>query len=775
MKNVKILILLLVLSITARGQETVQWASEVMFVTSEMTALQFSAGQVLHGPNVYPKGGESPNAWRPSKTSNQEYIVVKFEEPIRAQQIAIAETENPGAVSKVYAYDSLDNEYVLFELNPRPIPLASRLLNLFFEKTPYRIAYIRVDIDCSSVPGYNSIDAIGLSSSNIPISVLIELAPNVNENLHTEALSENVNSSYMEQSPLLSPDGKTLYFSRRGHPDNVGGVDDMEDIWYSELDEETHEWLPAQNLGAPLNTFGPNYICSITEVDGETILLLGNRYEKRGRMGEGISMTRKKPNGKWEKPKNIEMQNPYNYSDQADFYMSHDASIIIMSQERDDTNGDRDLYVSFENTVTEIWSEPLNLGSVINSADTEYAPFLDRDNETLYFSSRGFRGYGGSDIYVSKRLDDTWTNWSEPENMGRGVNGPQDDTYFNIPSSGSHAYFTRGSSNDNTDVYRFRIDELFVEPEVEVVDSTEHLALIDDIPAVLEPVFDGNEQLASLERTIEDPIYEEGIVEEEVIEEEPVIEEPIEEEPVVEEPVVEEVVEEIVEEVVEEVVEEEPIAEEVKPVPIRDVLITIHGRVFDSENEQPLVSEVVVERLPDGVQIGKTSTDKNGYFKFQLRPGARYGFMASKDGFLSKNEHVDLNDVTSSIEIDQNLFLSPIRSGAAVVLNNIFFDFDKSVLKTASYAELQRILDLLERNKINRIEISGHTDSIGDNEYNKGLSKRRANAVYSYFISRGIPESRMVAVGLGEDAPVAPNDTPDNRRKNRRVEFKILE
>ncbi|MCV9388339.1 OmpA family protein [Reichenbachiella ulvae] len=695
------------------AQETVQWASEVMFVTSELTALQYAASQALHSPNVYPSGGESPNAWRPAKTNENEYIVVKFDEPIRAQQIAIAETENPGAVSKVFAYDSLDNEYLLFDLNARPIPLESRLLNLFFEKTPYRIAYIRVDLNCEAVPGYNAVDAIGLSSSNIPISVLIELAANVNNNLSTERLSSNVNSEYSELGPLLSPDGKRLYFSRRSHPDNVGGMDDYSDIWYSELDEETQEWLPAKNIGSPLNNEGPNYICSITQIGDETILLLGNRYEKRGRMGEGISMSRSTDGEKWSRPENIDVENPYNYSDQADFYMSQDLEAIILSLERDDTNGDRDLYVSFKkNGDVTRWSEPLNLGSTVNSADEEYAPFLDKDNETLYFTSRGFRGYGGADIYVSKRLDDTWTNWSKPENMGRGVNGPQDDTYFNIPSSGSHAYFTRGSTDENTDVFQFRVDELFVEPGAEEPQSIEEI-------------------IAAKEA-----------------EEDSVIAEPATEPVVAAAPVVK---------------------------PVEETFITLKGQVFNGENNNSMPAKVIVERLPDGVKVGETYTDANGIFEFKVRPGARYGFMAEKDGFLSKNENIDLNDITESETIVQDLLLNPIHTGAAVVVNNIFFDFDQDELKTGSYSELKRIKGLLESGKIGKIEISGHTDSIGDPTYNQQLSKRRANAVYNYFISQGIESSRMTTIGYGETKPVATNETVEGRKKNRRVEFKILE
>ena len=692
---------------STKAQETVQWASEVMFVTSETTALQFSASQALHSPNVYPKGGESPNAWRPSHTNHNEYIVVKFAKPIRAQQIAIAETENPGAVSKVFAYDSLDNEYLLFDLHARPIPLSSRLLNLFFEKTPYRIAYVRVDLACGSVPGYNSIDAIGLSNSNIPISVLIELAPNVNQNLETERLSENVNSEYIEQSPLLSPDGKTLFFSRRGHPDNVGGVDDFEDIWYSELDEVTGEWLPAKNIGAPLNTWGANFVCTVTEINGETVVLLGNEYGKRGTMTEGVSMSTLKPNGKWTKPTALKIENAYNYSEHADFYLSNDGAIMILSQERDDSHGDRDLYVSFENKEKEIWSEPLNLGSVVNSADTEYAPFLDKDNKTLYFSSRGFKGYGGADIYVSKRLDDTWKNWSAPENMGRGVNGKSDDTYFNIPTTGDHAYFTRGATDENTDVFRFRVDELFLEPGQEPVEPVEdHLALAEE-PATSQPVAPES-------------------------------------------------------------------AKEV-PILIEELFVTLEGYVYDEKTNKPIASEILVERLPDGIEIGRVSTDISGYYKFKVRPGARYGFSASKDGYLAKSENIDLNEVSEATAYTRPLYLKPIEKGAAIVVNNIFFDFNSDVLKTASYSELGRVLKLLKENRIKKLEISGHSDAVGNDAYNKDLSQRRAQSVYYYFVYQGIDRDRLSAIGFGEEKPIAPNDTDENRSKNRRVEFQVIE
>jgi hypothetical protein len=104
-----------------------------------------------------------------------------------------------------------------------------------------------------------------------------------------------------------------------------------------------------------------------------------------------------------------------------------------MSVQREDGQGDRDLYVSFMSNDS-TWSQPLNLADVINTAGEESAPFLASDDKTLYFSSNGFSGYGGTDIYVSRRLDDTWTSWSEPENLGPEINSPLEDLFFNIPT-----------------------------------------------------------------------------------------------------------------------------------------------------------------------------------------------------------------------------------------------------------------------------------------------------------------------------------------------------
>lgn len=682
MKKICLIILGLMAVCTLNAQETVAWGTEVIDVSSEYSPYEYSAIQTLHRPNVLPNGGDNPNAWRPKNTNKEEFIMVAFRTPIKAQQIAIAESENPGAVKAVYGYDSEYNEYLLFELTPRDLPIEARLLNLFFEETPYAVQAIRVVMDCSVSEGYNAIDAIGVSASNIPINVLLNLAKGVNNSLDAAKLSTNVNSDYVEHSPIISPDGKKLYFSRQFHPDNVGGENDAEDIWVSELDEETGEWLPAKNVGPPLNTQGPNFISSISKVGDKEVLILGNRYGKKGRMYTGVSMSTR-DGDTFTDPESIEIENEYNYSPNADFFLVPGGKAMIMSAERDDTYGGRDLYVTFKkNDGT--WTEPMNLGNDINSIGEDESPFMAEDGRTLYFSSDGYTGYGGADIYVSFKLDDTWKRWSEPENLGPGINKEGNDEYFSIPATGQKLYFTRGEKGEDTDIFSFEVQDLF------------------------------SDQIES------------------------------------------------------------PLLSSVKHLAPEDIIATVSGTVLDAKTENPVEgATVLIERLPDGLDIGHAATDETGTFKFTVQGGWQYGLVGEAEGYISETERLDFIELKKSDTVEKFIRIFPIQKGETIELKNIFFDFDKAELKTASYPELNRVLDYLERGTIDKILIAGHTDSVGDENYNMSLSGRRAKAVMDYFIKNGISRDRLSYQAFGETQPKVANDTPENRQKNRRVEFQI--
>lgn len=668
------LVLLVLMSEWLQAQE-VQWASKVIEFSSQLTPVQYSANQILGKPDVLPSGGQNPNAWTPDKPKRKEFIKVGFANPISIQQIAIAESHNPSAIYRVLAYDEADHEYVINTLNPKAIPLKGRMLNLFMEPTPYKVAAVKIEFDGAALPDYFSIDAVAISNVNYPIIADIPKLQLLASGLVVEALDKNVNSEYSELNPLLSPDGKTLYFSRKNHPGNMGGTKDKEDIWYSELDSTGH-WSLARNMGSPFNNDEPNFINSIQSVtpDGKSaVMLLGNQYKKNGKMQAGVSIS-SNVGGTWSRPVPIKIDNDYNFNEKANYFLTNNRKTLLMSVEREDSRGDRDLYVSFMKDDS-TWTEPLNLGDVINTANQESAPFLAADDKTLYFSSNGFSGYGMNDIYASRRLDDTWTNWSDPENLGPEINSPLEDLFFNIPASSEYAYYSRGVSDSNTDIFRVKL-----------------------------PIQRGPEPS-----------------------------------------------------------------------------VIVRGRIIDATNGKAMGAKIVYERLPDGKELGIAQADPaTGEYELRLPGGQLYGIRAEAADRISENQNLDLRDVTKDAVIpDKDFTLDPIQvstvtENVTLVLNNIFFDFDQATLKPESFPELNRIAGLMKEKSTMEIEITGHADATGPEAYNLKLSEKRARAVVNYLAKQGVGEARLSVAFLGESEPIAPNTTADGRRKNRRVEFKII-
>lgn len=674
MKRTLLSCLILVgLTLGLRAQE-VQWASKVIEFSSELTPVQYSAQQVLGKPNVLPSGGQNPNAWAPDKPKRKEFLKVGFQKPMRIQQIAIAESYNPSAIFRVMVYDESGREYEVNTLNPKSVPLKGRMLNLFMEETPYNVASVKIEFDGAAVPDFFGIDAIAISNVNYPIIADIPKLQLLASGLVIEALDNNVNSEYNELNPLLSPDGKTLYFSRKNHPQNIGGAKDREDIWFSELDS-TGRWQLARNMGSDFNNPEPNFINSIQSVtpDGRTaVILLGNKYMPNGKMQAGVSIS-SNVGGSWSKPVALKITNDYNFNEKANYFLTNNRKTLIMSVERDDSFGDRDLYVSFLGEDS-VWTEPLNLGDVINTASEESAPFLAVDDETLYFSSNGFSGYGGNDIFASKRLDDSWTNWSDPENLGPEINSPLEDLFFNIPASSDYAYYSRGVSESNTDIFRVQL----------------------------------------------------------------------------------------------------PILRSPEP------WVIVKGKIVDATSGKPMGAKIIYERLPGGEELGIAESDPiTGEYELRLPGGHRYGVRAEAAGRMSENQNLDLRHIGNDQILDQDFRLDPIQLGSftenvTLVLNNIFFDFDQATLKAESFPELNRIISAMKEKNTLEIEIAGHADATGPSAYNLKLSERRARSVASYLIDKGITQNRIAVVFRGEDSPIAPNTTPEGRRRNRRVEFKIL-
>jgi outer membrane protein OmpA-like peptidoglycan-associated protein len=195
----------------------------------------------------------------------------------------------------------------------------------------------------------------------------------------------------------------------------------------------------------------------------------------------------------------------------------------------------------------------------------------------------------------------------------------------------------------------------------------------------------------------------------------------------------------------------------------------IEGLVQNQVTHQPVAKATLTLIHAETGTRRPLTTSTSGADKGCLPPG-KYSIEIIPKGFFPNKDAV----VIPESGLKQNFFLAPVEAEKAIVLRNIYFDYNKATLRPESIEELERVVRFLQENPTLRVEISGHTDSDGSEMYNLRLSQARAQAVVDYLVSRGISPSRLIAKGYGESRPVAPNDTPENKQKNRRTELKIL-
>jgi len=253
----------------------------------------------------------------------------------------------------------------------------------------------------------------------------------VEEGVVPENLGDQVNSKYVDKSPTISPDGKTIYFVRENAPEGYGG----QDIYYTTRSDDG-KWSKSQNLGRPLNNNNNNFVNAVMP-DNNTLMAI-NSYN-RMHSDQVLAFTYRTKDG-WSTPTVKSIYRLQHLGRWVSFDLAADGKAVIFTMKRPDTYGGRDLYVSFLQADGN-FSTPKNLGPTLNTAGNEHCPFLAADGKTLYFDTDGHPGYGGRDIFMSKRLDDSWTNWETPKNLGPAINTKGADEGLVIPASGEYAYF----------------------------------------------------------------------------------------------------------------------------------------------------------------------------------------------------------------------------------------------------------------------------------------------------------------------------------------------
>jgi len=270
-------------------------------------------------------------------------------------------------------------------------------------------------------------------------------------------LAETVNRFQPTTMPVLSWDGATLYLDRKLHPENVEGANDPDDVWVSRKGSNG-QWTEARQ--EKISTFrAPDVIFSMSS-DGRRALMHGP-FIVRGRDTTrcfGIA-TRAHRDSLFTTITPVVLPNTPRVARNFYGHMNDAGTLIVMAIERGDAYGDLDLYVS--RRCGTVWSEPMNLGPTVNTTGFEGAPHLAPDGVTLYYASNGLDDRRGkTDLYVTRRLDDTWTNWSTPTNLGPCINSSEEEKAFCLLPNGREALIVSWDADaERQGIYRVELPE----------------------------------------------------------------------------------------------------------------------------------------------------------------------------------------------------------------------------------------------------------------------------------------------------------------------------
>jgi OmpA-OmpF porin, OOP family len=514
-------------------------------------------------------------------------------------------------------------------------------------------------------------------------------------------LLEPVNSSYHEEAPVLSPDGRTLYFSRAKHSQNIGGQKDEGDIWYATLDENGN-WTEPQHMGKVVNDKNYNAVIGIDQA-GSLYTLSFDRDRRRHAREAGVFRLHKSGEG-WDEPEALQIRDFMNRSEHQSMSLSANGRVLMMSIDSYGSYGNEDIYVSFRQADGS-WSAPRNLGADINTYYQEMTPFLAPDNKTLFFATNGRQGEGSRDLFVSQRLDDSWRSWSEPVNLTDLVNTPGVELFYSMALTGDYdLYVSTQNSQGFGDIHIVEAREKIQQLPVIAKDTTEQELPTSEIGGVVVP--DTIVSRPQIEKT-------------------------------------------------------------------EDQLV-VSGKVLDQSSGEKVPAAILNYQLTNGDTATIESIAVNGEYQTKLKAGNAYTVTVKAKGYMTvKKEFTFSPDLRDTI-LMKNYELVPLKVGTTIQLESVKFKKGTAEMFEDSYDEINRVVQLMQDNPDMVIELSGHTDNQGNFRQNMKLSEERVETVKEYMTEMGVSGKRIKGKGYGASRPIASNLNEEGRRKNRRVEFKIL-
>lgn len=509
------------------------------------------------------------------------------------------------------------------------------------------------------------------------------------------------------------------------------------------------------NLGGEVNSqytdYGP-----VISADESVLLFTSRRPNTVGgkidpgdnNFMEDIYISQKMPDGKWSPALN--MGEPVNTSDHdANSGLSADGTkfLIYIGKNMGD------LYES--ELKGDQWSKPEAINKNVNTDKYhESTACYSPDGKSLYFVSDKPGGLGDRDIYISKK--DEKGRWGEAVNLGPAINTKYGEEGVFIHPDGKTLYF---SSQGHTGIGGYDIYKSVYDEKTKIWSTPVNIGYPvntpdDDVFFVVS---------ASGKRGYYTSFNPNGFGEKDLYmitflgDEKPMVQSN-------EDNLLASLVAPIKETVVPPVIE------------IKEAQLTIlKGVITDALTGKTLEATIdIIDNQMNQTIASFSSNSSTGKYLVSLPAGKNYGIAVRKEGYLFHSENFDIPNTSAFQQVEKDVELKNIAVGSKIILKNIFFDFDKATLRPESTNELQRLTKLLNDVPTLKIEISGHTDSKGANDYNLKLSDNRAKAVVDYLINAGIPSSRLTYKGYGEEQPISTNDTDAGRQLNRRTEFKII-
>jgi len=476
--------------------------------------------------------------------------------------------------------------------------------------------------------------------------------------------------------------------------------------------QHPEKYQPA-NLGKAINTQDREYFPALT-ADGLSLIF------SRTVDGNEDFYVSKRSDKQWQTavPLSNKINTPQNEGAQS---ISPDGMYLFFTGcNREDGFGSCDLYVSHKNG--DEWAAPFNLGATVNSPSWDSQPAVSPDGYTLYFVSNRPGGIGGYDLW--KTSLNAEGEWSKPVNLGPDINTIYDENTPFVHPDGKTLYF---SSNGwpglgDMDIYYSRAQDNGkwgkpINMGYPINTFNEETGL------TVNP--EGN--LGMFSSVLKDGLGDMDIYSFDM-----------------------------------------PAA--AKPSPITYV----KGVVRDKDTRNFLEARVqVVNVKTKETRFNDYTSPANGEFLAVMPLGGIYAFNAMADGYLFYSDNFEPSGAEKGKPYVLEIYLEKLKPGGNVILKNIFFDTNKFELLPSSLTELGSLLQLLQANKTIAIEIQGHTDNIGNAVDNQKLSVQRAKAVYDYLSTNKIDTERLSFKGFGATVPIAKNDSPEGRQKNRRTTFQI--